>query len=312
MELIIITVGAIMALAATIVLAAWRTITRPASSERFEVALDRLLKSDEAQVDTALAKTVKTGKWSWTRFWYDAVIKTGRVVNDPTGPGRFMAGLAGVGLFFGIAVFPGGEQGAVAPLFVLLIAYVWLNMEQTKRKHTMEKQLPLLLSGIRAQMSAGLTPQAALLAVADDLPSPIGDEVRQLKADVNVSIPLDQALASLSTRMKSRIMYFLVSSIGIAIRSGSDLIPQLITIEEIVRQRSRIDGKIRAALAMARPTSYLAMGVPAIMVLYFFTSDPTYAAYFFGDGALLGIVALGMYVGGIFTIRAMISNVEKI
>lgn len=313
MELIFITVGAIMALAATLVLAVWRTIARPTSSERFDDALKLIASNQEANIDTTLTKTAKKeGKWSWSRFWYDTIIKTGRIVNDPQGPGRFMAGLAAVALFFGIAIYPGGTQGIFAPVFALGMAYLWFNTEQGKRRRTMEKQLPLLLSGIRVQMSAGLTPQAAIIAVADDLPSPIGDEIRQLKADVSVSVPLEQALTALASRMKSRIMFFLVSSIGIAIRSGSDLVPQLITIEEIVRQRARIDGKLRAALALARPTSYLAMGVPALMTMYFFTSDPSYAAFFFGEGIIMGMVALAMYVIGIIVIRAMISKVEKI
>jgi tight adherence protein B len=161
-------------------------------------------------------------------------------------------------------------------------------------------------------MMAGVTIQGAIINISDELPSPIGDEFRQVKADVSVSIPLEDALAGLAFRVKSRLLFFLVSSIGIALRSGSDLIPQLVTIEEIVRQRARITGKIKSALAFAKPTSYLAMGAPVLMAGYLFLTDIAYPSYFFGEGILLLVISLLMYAAGIVVIQAIVKNVEKI
>ena len=309
---VVITILAIMSLTATVTLAVWRTLTKPIGGDRFEDAINKLTGKDSKEIDTTLASSTKRARSSWNKFWYGEVIKTGRIVNDEGAPGRLMAGLAVLALFFGLVVFPGGPLGAVAPVVVLVIAWAWFGYEQTKRRRTMERQLPLLLSTLRSQMTAGMTVQAALLASADSLPSPLGDEIRQVKADVSVAIPLEDALNTLAERLESRIMFFLVSSIGIALRSGSDLIPQLVTIEEIVRQRARIEGRIRSALAMAKPTSYLAIGVPVVLAGYLFLTDPKFGGYFFGDGILVFLVAMVMFIAGIVIIRTMIKNVEKI
>jgi Flp pilus assembly protein TadB len=309
---IILTVLAIMALTGTLTLAAWRTINRPAGGDRFEDALSKITGGRDVDEDTSLAKNDRKGSLSWDEFWLNAVTKSGRPVNDPSAPGRIMIGVAVLALFFGLFVFPGGVDGLETPIVVLGLIWVWLGYEQGKRKAGLEKQLPLLLSGLRTQMNAGMTIQAALLNIADDLPAPLGDEIRQVKSDVSVSIPLDQALESLAKRVKSRLLQFLVSSIGIALRSGSDLIPQLITIEEIVRSRARIQGKIRSALALARPTSYIAMSAPVLMAGYLFISNPDYPAYFFGPGLwLFGICAI-MYAAGVFVVRLLVSNVDKV
>jgi Flp pilus assembly protein TadB len=308
---ILLTVIAVMALAATLTLAVWRTLNRPAGGDRFEDALSKITTGRDVDEDTSIAKS-RRPSFSWNDFWYQAVVKAGRTVSEEETPGRLMIGVALLSLFFGVFVYPADSTGVYVPVLVLGALWAYLNLEQSKRKSGLEKQLPLLLSSLRTQMTAGMTIQAALLNIADDLPAPLGDEIRQVKADVAVSIPLDQSLDALAKRVKSHILQFLVSSIGIALRSGSDLIPQLVTIEEIVRQRARIQGKIRSALALARPTSWLAMGTPGVMAAYLFATNPDYPVFFFGSGFWLLGLALILYAAGVFVVRLLVSNVDKV
>jgi Flp pilus assembly protein TadB len=311
-SIFIIIVLSIAGLAAILPIAVIQTISKPVSTEKFEDAIAILTGQSASEVDLALAKNTEEKKKGWEGFWLAAVQKSGRVVINEAGPGQFALSAALLGLFFGFLVYPGGAAGALVPIAVLGLIYVFLTYEQGKRRATLEKQLPLVLASLRTQMMAGVTVQGAVMNIADELPSPIGDEFRQVKSDVSVSIPLEDALAALAVRVKSRLLFFLVSSIGIALRSGSDLIPQLVTIEEIVRQRARIQGKIKSALAFAKPTSYLAMGAPVLMGGYLFLTDVAYPSYFFGDGILLLGLSIIMYLAGIVTIQAIVKNVEKI
>jgi Flp pilus assembly protein TadB len=313
MDLIfIIIVLSIGGLAAILPIAVIQTITKPVSTEKFEDAIAILTGQSSSEVDLALAKGPANQSKGWEGFWLSAVQKSGRIVTNQAGPGQFALAVAVLGLFFGLLVFPGGAAGILAPFAILGFLYAFLAFEQGKRRGTLEKQLPLVLASLRTQMMAGVTIQGAIINISDELPSPIGDEFRQVKADVSVSIPLEDALAGLAFRVKSRLLFFLVSSIGIALRSGSDLIPQLVTIEEIVRQRARITGKIKSALAFAKPTSYLAMGAPVLMAGYLFLTDIAYPSYFFGEGILLLVISLLMYAAGIVVIQAIVKNVEKI
>lgn len=310
---VVFTIMAIMAMTASLVLAVWRTITRPVGSEKFEDALKTLTGTEITEVDTVLTSGgIKSSSKSWSGYWYEAVVKTGRVVLDPASPGRLAISILVLGAFFGFFVFPGGTLGLLFPFAALMIFRMSLTFEQVKRQNTMERQLPMLLSSLRTQMTAGMTAQAALMMIADDLPSPLGDEMRLVKDDLNVSVPLDEALEALAGRLQSNIMQFLISSIGVAVKSGSDLVPQLVTIEEIVRQRARIEGKIKSALALAKPTAYLAAGMPILMTGYFFTTQPAYPAYFMGQGKFLGLAVIAMYFVGLAVINVMVKNVEKV
>lgn len=300
------------ALAATLTITIWRILTRPSEIDRFDDALAAITGNEEFSGDTSLAKNPVKPKVTWNGYWLEAFAKAGRTPSDDATPGRIALGVAILAAFFGFAVFPGAFS-VLFPVGALVIMSLWLSLERSRRKGLMEKQLPLLLSGLRNQMQAGMTPQGAIIALADDLPSPLGDEIRQVKADVSVSVPLEVSLENLAKRSQSQIMQFLVASMGIAIRSGSDLIPQLVVIEETVRQRARIQGKINSALAMAKPTAYISMAAPVVMGGWMFITDPSYPKFYFSsEGWIMFAVALALYAAGVFTVRVMVSNVEKI
>lgn len=315
--LFIFTVAAIAATAGILTIAVYRTLTANDDEAKFDSALAIIQASELDELDTGVKEKIteiEGGKvgFSWNKYWLKMALESGRIIDDAGTPGRFAAGAVIIGSLFGILVFPGGAKGIILGFLPIMFGQAWLSFEANKRKMAIDRQMPLMLSSLRSQMHAGVTVQAALMNIADDLPSPLGDEVRMVRNEVNVSIPLEQALDRLADRVASRQMQFLVSSIGIAVRSGADLVPQLVTIEEIVQQRARIEGKIKAAIALAKPTTYLAQGAPALMFLWFFFTDPDYSAYFFGEGILMLLVAAGLYGGGSFIVKVMIKGVDKI
>lgn len=306
---VLITCVAIVGLVVTLTLAVVRTVQAPAKRQAFSEALESVM-SSELEIDTALNQTEKDSK-NWFEYWADLTNRSGRVVTDNKSPGMFALGTVIFAVVFGALVFPGGFVGAVtAPLVGLFLIRMVLSNEASKRVVAMEKQLPQLLSGLRANLQAGTTPQQAMLAVADDMPSPLGDEMRLLKKDLNVNVALELAMEDLAARVPSREMKFLVSSVEIAVRSGADLDPQLATIEEIVKQRTRIRQKLRAAVAQVKPTKMLAYGAVPLMLFISLRNDEN-KAYWFGGGIIFLILAGVLYAAGGYVIRFMVKGVEN-
>lgn len=306
---VLFTVGAVIALAVTLTLAVVRTLQAPAKRQTFNEGL-AFIASSELDIDTAINKTA-TEKQDWFQYWQSLVYRSGRFVSDPATPGRVAIGAAIFAMVFGFLVFPGGLLGGLAgPVVALGLLRAVLKSEAHKRVMAMEKQLPQLLSGLRANLQAGSTPQQAMLAVADDLPSPLGDEMRMLKRDLNVNVALEIAMGDLAKRVPSREMKFLVASVEIAVRSGADLDPQLETIQEIVLQRTRIRQKLRAAVAQVKPTQFLAYGAVPLM-FFVSTRNPQNTEYWFGSGIWILAVAGILYGGGGYLIRFMVKGVEN-
>lgn len=310
---LIYTTVAAMALTVILFIIVYRTLSDSSETQSFENVLATITGGDLAEFDSTMLKTNKRNSgWSWQGWWLDATLKAGRTVTDEGAPGRFMLGALIISSLFGVFVYPGGIFGIYVGILVVAGARFWLSIENGKRKVVMERQMPMLLAGLRTEMASGVVVQQAIKNLAEDFPNPLGDELRRVRDDVEVGVPLSKSLESLAIRVDSRLMQFLVSSLGVGITSGADLVPQLVTLEEIVRMRARIDGKIAAAVALAKPTAYLAEGAPIAMFIWEAIKDPKYLPYFFGPGLLALLIGIVMYAAGVFSIQFMVKNVENI
>lgn len=244
----------------------------------------------------------------WNQLWQAA----GRAAtDDPRAPGLIAVTVGIVGVVFGVAVFPGGAVGATVG--VAAVAAMWgaLTASAHKRVTVMEKQLPLLLSGMRAQLTAGVPPQTALIDTAPSIPEPLGVEINQVRSALATGVPLTIALARFSERVPTRQVKFFVASMDIAVASGADLHPQLLVIEDIYEQRARISGKIRAALALVKPTAWMAQVAPLIALAWSLSSDPNAFAYFTGKGLGAFLAGCGLYAAGIVTIHVMMRQLTR-
>lgn len=313
--LLAFTVLAAAGVAGSLTFAVWRAVARPAEGQNFEEAIEAVTTGSEIstpQVALSKSRKERNRPATWNNWWLEGAEKAGREPADPSSFGRAMLGVVIVSLMFGLLVYPTGPAAVVAPIAAVVAVRAWLALEQAKRRAALDKQLPTLLSGLRSQIHSGQTVQAALMKVSEDMPAPLGDELRIVRDQINVSVPVEAALQQMANRVNSRLVQFLVSSIGIAIRSGSDLVPQLGTIEQIVRQRARIAGKIRSAVALAKPTSYIALAAPPLMFVWMMFTTEGYLAYWLGEGLITGLIGVALYVVGAFTVRVMVTNVEKI
>lgn len=244
---------------------------------------------------------------TWLRLW----TASGRTAAHPRSPGNIALAMVIAGAGFGVAVFPGGTTGVVMGLFGAGIFYAFLSLGASKRIAQMEKQLPLLLSGLRSQISAGVTPQTALIDITDSIPPPLGNEVAVIRSELITGVSLNTAMSRFAKRVPTRQVQFLVASIEIAASSGSDLQPQLIVIEDIYEQRSRIAGKIRSALALVKPTAWMAQAAPAIALLWTISSDPAALGYFFGSGFFIFILGCALYGVGIIVVNTMMRSLAS-
>lgn len=273
----------------------------------FEEKLKQVAKSELSQ------KEGPNYKGGWYGFWETAFNKTGRLTSDAGTPGNIALGVMVFAAGFGILIFPGGVLGGVLlPGLGLGIYYFILRSETKKRAKTLENQMPNLLASIRSNLQSRATPQQAIINVANDFPSPLGDELRIVRDDMNVNIPMDKALQAFAARSASNDIKFLVASIEIAVESGADLDTQLETIEDIVRERRAIKDKLAVAISQAIPSIWVTgIFIPAGLIFSFMQSESNRQFWtgFFGL-ICLGIVGV-MYAAGLFMSWKLIKGVEN-
>lgn len=252
-------------------------------------------------------------KETWSSYWHSLATRTGAVPSSPESSGRIIMIMMILAFGVGALVWPGSiVVGIILAGIVPVLARLWYMFQIKKRSKKLDSQLPVLVSHMRATLQANQTPRDSILSVIGDMPYPLRDELEILRSEVNVNIPLETALENLALRVPSREMKFLVSSVGIAIQSGSDLDPQLQIIEEIMGQRSRLAQKLASAVAEVQPSIYLsAIFVPAGFIYSYVSSEVNREFW----GSFLGILALGavlaLYIAGLFLTRKIVNNVEN-
>lgn len=312
MILLVVAVSALVGLALLfLVLGIARQVHNPAEHDDF---MERLSNVTSSEIEDELEEDEnnKSG-FDWTQYWYKLYQNTGRRSPDVATPSRLALGVALLGGGVGFFIWPGDIMGGIALLagapFILRGFFL---IEVKRRSKALEKQLPLLLSGMRANLQANLTPQQALIAVADDIPSPLGDELKILKADLGVNVPLEMSLRNLADRVPSREIKFLVASIEIAVSSGSDLDPQLQTIESIVDQRTRIRQKLASAVANAQPAIFVsAIIIPAGFLFSFYSSDTNKEYWTTFVGLLTGAGVALLYIAGLIISKKLVDRIEN-
>lgn len=268
----------------------------------------------ESELESDTDKGVSLDPKSWTGFWYKLVVNTGRKPDKPEQPSQLVAIMMLIAFGVGFLVWPrsvlAGFLFAIGAAFIFLFI---LRFETKRRIHTLEAQLSLLVDSLMASISADQTPQVALINAADEVPSPLGDELKQLKNEISTNVPMSRALRSLSERVPSREIKFLVSAIEIAIESGTNLQPQLEIIRDTINKRATLQQKLASAVASAQPALWISgIVIPAGMVFSLFSNTGN-RSYWMSLVGLVTIAVVGvLYVVGLFMTKKLVDGVEKV
>lgn len=280
------------------------------SDEQFEQMIQAITSSE---INIEREDSGMPDKKTWSGYWYTLALAAGYKNDNQNGPGLFGIGILVVAFAFGWAVWPrdvlAGLGFAVGGIIIYRQA---LRAVANRRIAAMDKQLPSLLSGLRASLQANLTPQQAILAQAEELKAPLGDELKIVREELSVNIPLDTALSNLAVRVPSREMKFLIACISIAIKSGTELDSLIETIQQIVIQRAKIADHLASAVSQVQPSIVVsAIAIPAGMVFSYYSSE-TNRAFWSSVQGLIGLVVIGgLYATGLFIAKKQVDRVKN-
>jgi tight adherence protein C len=134
-----------------------------------------------------------------------------------------------------VAALPGALVGALAPgrLGVLVVVAapvagflapdLWLARQAAARATAARRQLPELLELLRVTVDAGASLSAALAAVGARADGPLAVEWRAVGREVELGVPLVDALAGMSRRLPLPEVRALVAALDRARRHGAPL-----------------------------------------------------------------------------------------
>jgi tight adherence protein B len=162
-----------------------------------------------------------------------------------------------------------GLAGVVLPfLFVL-----W------KRKRVFsafEEQLPEALDFLSRSMRAGHGFSVALEMLAADSPDPLGSAFRRISNDIQLGSSLEVALKKMATLLPMIDVRFFVSAVLLQQETGGNLGEILSKLAEIIRERFRLKGQVKAASAHGRITALVLTLMPIGVAGFMMLVNPQY------------------------------------
>jgi tight adherence protein B len=158
-------------------------------------------------------------------------------------------------------------------------------------------------------VKSGLPTNEALRIVARESPNPVGSEFTRLVEGLKVGVTLDQGLKRMFDSMPTPEVGFFSIVMTIQSRSGGNLSEALGNLAAVLRDRKRLEGKIRAMSSEAKASAMIIGSLPPGVMLLVYMTTPAYISLLFtekmGNLMLAGCV-FWMSVG-VFVMRKMIN-----
>jgi tight adherence protein B len=145
--------------------------------------------------------------------------------------------------------------------------------------------------------------------VAKESPDPVGSEFRALIEGLKVGVSLDQGLVRMYDNMPTAEVSFFAIVMAIQLKSGGNLSEALSNLAAVLRDRKRLEGKIKAMSSEAKASAGIIGSLPVVVMALVYFTTPGYIALLFSErlGNLM-LVACGIWMSiGIAVMRKMIT-----
>ena len=195
--------------------------------------------------------------------------------------------------------------GSLAAVISFPLPRLYLRKKKKIRLHTFNEQLEDALQAMSSSLKAGFSINQALEAVAQENRRPISVEFRLLVQEIRLGVPLEKALHNMEKRMQSDDLELVSTAIITARQTGGELTVIFERLAGVIRERTRIQGRIRSLTAQGTLQAYVVGAMPFILLFAMNLIAPQIMTLFFNSviGILL-IVGVVLLVGiGFFVIK---------
>lgn len=158
-------------------------------------------------------------------------------------------------------------------------------------------------------VKSGLPTSEALKIVAREIPQPVSGEFERLVESLKVGVTMEQGLKRMYERMPISEVSFFGIVMSIQQKSGGNLSEALSNLSGVLRDRKRLQGKIKAMSSEAKASAAIIGSLPPGVMLLVYLSTPDYIGTLFSErlGNLMLAGCVVWMATGIFVMKKMIS-----
>jgi tight adherence protein B len=204
-----------------------------------------------------------------------------------------------------------------SPLVIVLAMFVvglglprWvLGFLAARRKKKFTENFANAIDVIVRSVKSGLPTNEALRIVAREAPDPVGSEFHSLVESLKVGITMEQGLKRMMESMPTSEVGFFAIVMTIQGKSGGNLSEALGNLAGVLRDRKRLQGKIKAMSSEAKASAAIIGSLPPAVMGIVYATTPAYIMKLFTERAgnlMLAVCVIWMGIG-ISVMRKMIN-----
>ena len=215
---------------------------------------------------------------------------------------------SGVAIFLFLIVGQPFSLAVVVGLLALGCPYFYLKYITWRRLRRFLEQLPDALDMMSQSLQAGLGLTQAMVFVAKEMPDPLGTEFSVFIEEVNLGLPLADALKKLEERMALPEVRLFNTALLVQREVGGSLAELLNKLADIVRDRFRIERLIKSLTGQNRMSAWTVCSIPPFLGVFMFIREPQMMNDMLNDpmGRAMLAAALFLEIIGIFVFRKLI------
>jgi len=224
-----------------------------------------------------------------------------------TSLGLFVAGYCVMWLFVSMMLVDVASGVALG-----LLPYGILSFKRSRRIKAFNAVLAESIDMLARALRAGHSVVSAIEMLSENAQEPAASEFREIFKQMNLGLPMRDALLQLLERVPSSDLRVLVTAILVQKDTGGNLAEILDRTVFVIRERLRIQGEIQVQTAQGRITGWILSALPIVMMVVLNLVNPGYSDILFRDpfGRKLMYFSIGMLALGAFIIRRIVNGIE--
>ena len=201
---------------------------------------------------------------------------------------------------------------ALVSLAGLGLPMLLLRLAKRARDHRFSLQLVDALGNLSNSLKAGFSLPQAFEMIAREMEAPIKQEFGFLTQEMRLGIPMDKALYNLLARMPGQDLELVVTAIDVSREVGGNLTEVFENIAGTIRERQRVEGKIRMLSAQGRLQGVIMTLLPVVVAIAISFVSPGYMDPLYTERLgwlLLGLAGTMLVVGGFVVFKILAIDV---
>jgi len=214
----------------------------------------------------------------------------------------FLTGFLLFGGFDGTSFMIGMGMGLVLAAAGWNVPKTVLAVMRKRRLQRFNLQLVDSLVNMSNALKAGFSVQQAIELVVKEGQSPISQEFGMYIHQTRVGMRTEEAFEAMQKRVGSDDLALMIGALETARQTGGNLTEVFEKIAHTIRERMRIEMRIRTLTAQGRLQGIIVGAMPLLLGVALFFLDPAMMMAFLRSGfgiTLLSIVALLELIGGL-------------